>query len=255
MRALSHFSIYRNLSPEPKRAEEARTLMPFLLRLEQSLTLEDVEYGQDPPDFVFRHAGRLIGVELTDLVPKKFGEGGYARKAQFKPWEASIKGNPQARHEFEWGKFTLRESLAAFADQLDNKVQKAKKWNEIFPENWLVMHVASGSPFGELVSTDHEVVRDREDEMKDYDAKITHALSTICQRPHPFRYIILFSGMVIFAFPASGDNPRSFPVPTSDVLARGAAASDKFLDWSMTESSIVEHSILVPEPKPGTTPI
>ena len=45
MRGLSHFSIYRNRSAEPKRAEEARTLMPFLLRLEQIITLEDVEYG------------------------------------------------------------------------------------------------------------------------------------------------------------------------------------------------------------------
>ena len=31
-------------------------------------------------------------------------------------------------------------------------------------------------------------------EMDDYFAKITHALFSICQRPHPFQQVIVFSG-------------------------------------------------------------
>lgn len=42
------------------------------------------------------------------------------------------KENSEPRHEFEWGEFTLRESLAAFAKQFDGKIQKVKKWNETF---------------------------------------------------------------------------------------------------------------------------
>jgi hypothetical protein len=254
MRGLSHFSIYRNPSPEPKRAEEAHTLVPFLLKLEQFITLEDVEYGQDPPDFVFRHANKRIGVELADLVPKQFGEGGYARRVDHQRWKSATKENPQPRHEFEWGEFTLRESLAAFTDQLDRKIQKARKWSQAFPESWLLMHAASGSPFGGLVAAEGEAVSGREMEVEEYFAKITHALSSICQRPHPFHQVILFSGMVLLALQANAANPYAFPVPTSEVLARGAAASERFLDWRSTFRSITEHSTFPPQAQHETPP-
>lgn len=255
MQDLSHHSIYRHLSVETQRREEAMALMPFLLSLEQFITLEDVEYAQDPPDFVFCHAGSRIGVELTDLVPKVFGSKAYALKAKFKPWEALTKENPELRHEFEWGEFTLRESLAAFANQFDGKIQKAKKWKETFRENWLLLHVGSGSPFGQVVATKRKDTAGRTAVMDDYIAKSTHALFSICQRPHPFQQVILFSGTVFLAFPAHGGNPHSFPVPSTDVLAHGAAASDSFLDWRFSPKSIVEHPLLEPETKQGTTPI
>jgi hypothetical protein len=250
----SQFSIYRYLSSDPKRAEEANTLMPLLSSLAQFIKLEDVEYGQDPPDFVFRPACNRIGVELTDLVPKVFRSGGFARKADFKPWQLSAKKTPKPRHEFEWGGSSLRESLAAFENQFDGKIQKVKKWRETFSENWLLLHVGNGSPFGELVATRRNGAARRTVKMDDFVAKTTHSIFSICQRPHPFQQVILFSGMVFLAFPANGRSPCPFPVPSPDVLARGAAASDSFLDWRCTRQSFIEHPLLESETKLGATP-
>lgn len=228
--------------------------MPFLLNLEEFITLKDVEYGQDPPDFIFRHQSNEIGVELTDLVPKQFAKRGYTRKADFKEWKAEAKENPQPRHEFEWGDFTLRETLAAFENQFDTKIQKVKKWNQLFPEKWLLMHVASGSPFGGLVGGKRKDVPGHTVEVDDFYAKITYSLNLVCQRPHPFQYVILYSGMGFLALATSGRNNLSFPIPNTDTIARGAATSESFLDWRTTPTTILENPRLAPETKPGTEP-
>ena len=254
MRGISHFSVYRNLSAEPKRADEADVLSPFLLSLEEFITLDDVEYGQDPPDFIFRHSGSRIGVELTVVLPKVFESGGYARKAVFKPWKAATKDTPQPRHEFEWGEFTLRESLGAFADQFASKCQKAKAWDGIFSAKWLLMHVGSGSPFGGLVATRGEDARGRSAEVQEYFARMAHEISTICKKPSPFHYVIFFSGLRLLTFPTGEANPYRLPNPRADVLARGAAADDRFLDWRSTVRSIIEHPYLKPESRQQTEP-
>ena len=241
---ISRFGILRNPSANPKRAEEVGTLRPFLQRLEQFITLDDVEYGQDPPDFVFLYGANRIGVELTDLVPKPFDEGGYRRKADFNPWKKAIKMNPLPRHEFEWGEFTLKESLAAFESQFTSKCEKVKKWTENLSENWLLMHVGSGSPFGGLVASKSRATPGREAEVADYFAKTIHSVFSICQKPNPFHYVILYSGTQLLAVRANESNHYKFPTPDADILARGAAASDRFLAWRSTPRSIVEQPML-----------
>lgn len=244
MSDLSRFSIYRNPPKQPKREEESHELMPFLLRLEQYIKLDDVESGPDPPDFVFRHEGNDIGVELTDLLPKECGPGGFARRADFKPWMKEVKRNPLPRHEFDWGQFTLRQSLTAFASQLDSKSRKTKRWAHNYSERWLLMHVGPGGPFAELVANKRLDEPGHESQVADFLAKSTHALFTVCQRPHPFDYIILFSGTVLLAFSSTPPNPYRLPVPTPETLARGATLSDTFLDWGGKSRGIVEHPLL-----------
>ncbi|HXT41922.1 MAG TPA: hypothetical protein VN887_18075 [Candidatus Angelobacter sp.] len=241
---LSRFSIYHDPSANQKRDEEATNLMPFLLRLEEFVKLDDVEFGAEPPDFVFHHQNKIIGVELTDMVPKQFSKGGYRRREAFKAWKAECKQKPQPHHEFKWGEFTLRESLAAFANQVEGKARKADKWKVSFEQKWLLMHVANGSPFSVLVASSRKDSLGREEEMADYFAKVTHTVFSICSRPHPFNYVILFSGQVLIAFPANDANPLNFPVADSDILSRGANAPDRFLDWTSTLRSFLDHPLL-----------
>ncbi len=251
MPELSRFSIYSDPPARPqrkawqqKRVEESRELMPFLLRLEEFITLDDVQFGQDPPDFVFQHQNASIGVELTDLVPERFENGGYRRRGVFKSWRIAINEVPQPRHEFEWGNFSLRESLASFAQQLETKSQKASKWKGSFSESWLLMHIGSGSPFGGLVATGLKATLGREADQADHRAKAAYGISSICQRTHPFSYVILYSGMVVLAFPKNSDNPYKFPTPRLDVIARGEKVSDEILDWQSNSKSIVDHPLL-----------
>jgi len=243
--------VYRSPPSRPKRGEEALELAPFLLCLEQSITLDDVESGQDPPDFVFRHQAKRIGVELTALVPTLFDEGGYLKRADFKTFQAETKEPPLPKHEFEWGEFTLRESLDAFAMQLDRKTQKVKVWGRAFSENWLLMHVACGSPFGVLVASERRDMPGDEAEMADFAAKTAHAVSLMCRKSQPFRYVILFSGTALLAFPANDSNPHRLPTPSADLLDRGANAFDEYLDWRSRLSSIVEHPLLASETESG----
>jgi len=238
---LSQLSIYRNLSSEPKRKRESEDIVPFLMSVGDYVPLEDVEFGAEPPDFVFRCPGKSIGVELTELNPKVFSKGGYALRKEFKLWQKETDENPQAHHEFPWGCFSVRESLAAFAQQFDGKCKKVIKWRGVFSEKWLVAHVGNGSPFGSIFPGRGKVAPGREEEMANYKAKMLYSLFSICQRPHPFDYIILFCGRDLFPFPANNKNPYRFPVAKPEVLEIGARVSDQYLDWSSTLKSVTEH--------------
>lgn len=241
---LSRFSIYRHAHEASKRVKESLDLMPFLLELEGFVRLDDVEYGPDSPDFVFRHADKSIGVELTISLPKVFPSGGFAQKGDFKTWKAETKTHPQPRHEFAWPEYTSREALAALESHLDTKARKVRTWKAAFPEKWLLLHVDSGSPFAELVANRRHDTPGSENKVADHIAKIAYSVHSIFQKPHPFDSVIFFSGRVILAFPAGGTNPYRLPTPRADILARGAAAPDDLLDWSHAVTSVVEHPLL-----------
>jgi hypothetical protein len=241
---ISRFSIYRNPLPVPKRQAESRDLMPLLLRLDELIKFADVTFGQDPPDFVFHHQSGRIGVELTDLNPKVFEEGGHQERAGFKSFEAGVAQTSPAQAEFPWSKVSMRESLEALKAQLEAKRKKAQPWFANFNERWILMHAASGSPFGKILNGKHEITPGMENEVDDELAKMTHAVYSICQEAHPFNHIILFRKSEHYAemlmFSAGHLNPYKLPVPRGEILSRGAKVSDSFLDWKSTVETVIE---------------
>ncbi len=245
MTDLSHFSIFRHPPSDAKKGQESLVIMPFLQALAQFVQLDDVEFGGDPPDFVFRYQTVVIGVELTGLVPKPFEEGGFLKKADFKKWQAETKAYPQPYHEFEWGEYTLRESLAAFAQQVKGKSQKVRNWKGISSEKWLLLHVGGGSPFGELVATRREDVLGKQESVADYFAKSAYEVSTICQNQHPFDLIFLFSGIKLLAFSVNNSNKYGFPELKTEILARGKNAPANYMDWICRSRSTVKHPLLL----------
>jgi hypothetical protein len=231
------FSIYQKLSSNRQQKQEAEDIWWFLLSLCKLMSIEDVEYGPDPPDFIFHVSGKSIGVELTKLNPKVFVEGGYAQRKLFKEWQQETNKNPQPRSEFKWGQFTVKESLDAFAKQFEKKCKDVSDWKGILEQKWLLAHIDSGSPFGDLFTAREKISPGREEECADYKAKLIYSLSAICQKPHPFDYVILFSGPNLFPFPANGKNPHKLPFAKPEILEKGAKASDRFLHWSSSSKS------------------
>lgn len=242
MADLSQFSIYQHRAPSEKRSKEATDLMPFLMKLQHFMALDDVAFAEDPPDFIFRIQDHVIGVELTDLVPKNFGRGGYRKRAEFKSWKDALKVVQTGSHQFTWGEFSLGGSLDALENQLDDKSEKAAKWNGTFAEKWLLLHMTSGSTLSGLVPYERDDTPGQEDKATDFISKCVWSVSEICRRPHPFSYIVFFSGASIRAFPANGLNRWHLPVPNADLLARGAQVNDDVLQWRTTSKSMIERS-------------
>ena len=126
---VSHFTVFRQPPNDEKRRKEAQDLYVFLRHVHQFMKFDNVRFGQPPhePDFVFDYRHKNIGADLTVLNPKVFHTRGYVQRGKFKDYRA--KSEPHAnRHEFNWGKYSLRDSLAAFKAQLDCKRQKANHW-------------------------------------------------------------------------------------------------------------------------------
>ena len=217
--------------------------MLLLMRLGEAMPLHDVEFGPNPPDFVFHSQDGTIGVELTDLDPKRFESGGHVRRKEFRSFEAEVARKTSAEDSFDWGRYTLRESLGALEARLTEKQVKASRWCGSFPERWLLMHVADGSPFGEVVasktSMQVQTAPGLESEGTDYLAKVTHCIHRICQRASPFSYVILFSEGDFLAFPTGLVGRHRLPEPSDDVLEHGASAPECLLDWKRGHKTII----------------
>lgn len=238
---LPRLAIYRDLGieKEGKRKNEALALVPLILKLDQILEIDDVEYAADPPDFAFKIGGESIGVELTDVNPALFGTGGYLKKKEFREWEVQIKANPQPVNVFTWGKFTLRESIDSLRSQFADKCEKAKRW-PTFDKKWLLLHLAGGSPFGDLVANDNRPLPGKEEVIREHIAKILFEVCSVFAAPNPFDYVLMFSGCQIIAFPANGQNPHKLPMPRWDYVTHGARANDDHLSWSSTLSHVTQ---------------
>jgi hypothetical protein len=246
---VSRFSIYRNPLPVPKRQAErreaeSRDLRPLLRRLDEFIKFADVTFGQEPPDFVFHHPGGTIGVELTDLNPKVFEKHGHQQRAQYKSFGAEVLQTSPANAVFDWGTGSMRESLEALNAQLERKIKKAQPWFASFTERWLLMHAASGSPFGKILNGEHETPPGMENELTDYIAKVTHTIYLICREAHPFDHVILFRKSQPYAellmFASGHSNPYKLPVPREELLSRGAKVSDSLLDQKNTIKTVIE---------------
>jgi hypothetical protein len=246
---VSRFSIYQQRAPDKKHHEEACAILHLLWRLDSFMKLDDVQVGQDPPDFVFHYQGREIGVELTDLNPKTFGTGGHRLRGEFDKWQKQIEPD-SLPHEHEWGSFSLRESLAAFQGALNSKRKDANRWCDGFPERWLLMRIAAGSPFREIIAGEHDMKVEAEpgmeDDFADFRAKAIHSIYSICQDIRPFDYVLLFrktnlasSVCNLVTFPANPANPHLLPGPSDETLKRGASVSDCFLDRKPQRTTII----------------
>lgn len=238
---LSELSIYSNLASDSKRRQESDDIVQFLLSLGDIVVPNDVKFGPEPPDFIFQFADELVGVELTTLNPKVFPKGGYTNRKDFKRWQKESEKSPQPYHKFSWGEYTVRESLAAFSEQLNGKSKSSEKWKGTYISKWLLIHVGSGSPFGEVLPSEDKVLPGCEENYANYRAKVAYALHEVCQRPHPFEYIILFSGRAFLTFPAKGQNHYKLPQLCSEIVAKGAVASDEYLDWRSVLNTVKRH--------------
>lgn len=241
VKGFAQFAIYRQPSPDERRRKEAEDLADLLRQLAGFVKLDDVQFGQPPhePDFIFHHQGKRIGAELTDLDPKVFGKHGYLERGKHKTWRAEIEPD-ETPQEHNWGVYSLRESLAAFKAQLDGKRKKARYWLNYFPQRWLLMHVAGGSPFSQIFTCkEWQTVPGKEKEVAEYLAKSTHGVYSICKEIEPFDYVILFMQDDFLAFPANAANPRKLPVPGDEILKLGAQASDRFLEWKKESRTVV----------------
>lgn len=237
---VARFKIYRDVCSDKKRRREAEDLQALLWHLEDFVELDEVTFGEPPdePDFIFVIRGKQIGVELTVLNPKIFKTGGYVQKGKFKKWKAETKPTI-APQKFHWGSYTLRESLSALRVQVDGKCDKAKRQSG-FPERWLLLHVAKGSPFSQILGGKHQTVPGKENEVADFVAKSMHGAYSVCKESRPFDYVIFFMQDDFLAFPTNSGNPRKLPVPSEETLKRGAEASDRFLDWQKDSSSVTK---------------
>ncbi len=241
MNDVSRFSIYRKMSLDPKMRDEAMAISPFLDKLQKSVRVEDVAHEvPDPPDFIIKMQGGTIGVELTKSNPKPTEKGGYQKIGLFKKWKQDTDKNPLPRQEFDWGEFTLRESLAAFQLEVERKSQRAKSYSSRFDEIWLVFQAEGGSPHGGLADGKFTPKPGYKNSILDFAGKHLYEMCRICKSALPFNCVILFCGPAILALPARG-SAYKLPWPDEDLLQRGAKASDDFLDWKHVLRSVTRH--------------
>src|SRR6266404_4865759 len=115
---ISRLSIYRQMNDRPKtqkgkkQKEEALSIYPFFIRLQDFVEVRDVTYGEpDPPDFVLLTADKSVGIELTTLNRCVYLTGGDLQREEFRKWEIESNESPLPEHVFPWDQYTLRDAL------------------------------------------------------------------------------------------------------------------------------------------------
>lgn len=234
---LSRLTIFKDGSARKKQKTEAEALIPFLLKIDQLIEVQDVLFGNDPPDFILKLSGITIGMEHTTINPVVFGGGGNRRKKDFKDWQAKIKEKPEPVNTFEWGEFTLRQSLESLRNQFATKCQGTRNWTPDYEKKWLLLQLTEGSPFAELTGEIKAAVS-YEKMTSDHQAKVLFEVSSVLAAPNPFDNVLIASGCNIIAFPANGKNPHRLPIPRWDVIARGAKVDDSHLNLNYRFSHV-----------------
>jgi len=241
---ISHFLIFREPKLTPHQKAEREALKYLLLRLDKIMKLSDVEFGKNPPDFIFHHQDRKIGVELTDLNPKEFNEHGQLKRAEYKAFEADLAQTYSATESFSWDVVSPRESIGAFKKQLATKREKARPWASDFSECWLLIHATAGNPFAIILNPQLKYVTPAaETALAAHVAKMTHAIHSLCQDIEPFSHVILFRRSDHFAdclaFSPANSNPYIFPVPKDEILNHGAKVPDAILDLKASPRTVI----------------
>lgn len=244
---LHRFSIYKERPPSERCRQEATDIYPLLWRLDKSVPFDDVIFGGDPPDFIFKIQGNDIGAELTDIDPTIFAKGGNQARGKFKEWEAKVTDEKTGLEEtFPWGRFTLGESLAAFEQRLKMKQQDAATWKSQCSEKWLLMRIARGTALGGVLGAGRsEVTQGMEEDSANYFAKATYELNAICKQARPFDRVLIFHSIgsdysicSLLTFSTGAENPYNLPEPSAEKLTRGASASVDFLKWTHGSETI-----------------
>lgn len=244
---LSRLSIYKRTPPSEKCRQESADVFHLLWRLDKTTPFDDVIFGADPPDFIFKIQGRDIGAELTDIDPIIFEKGGNRARGEFKKWEDKVREEKTGLEEtFPWGRFTLGESLAAFEQRLKTKQQDAATWKSQCSEKWLLMRVARGTALGGVLGAGRsEVTQGMEEESANYFAKATYELNAICKQARPFDRVLIFhsigsdySSCSLLTFSTGAENPYNLPEPSAEKLTRGASASVDLLKWTHGSETI-----------------
>ena len=133
---ISHFSIYQQHAPNKHRERETREIFHFLNRLGQFIKLDDVRFGKDPPDFVICLPDKKIGLELTDVDPTIFEKNGNHHRGAYKKWRKDIVSDGLPHQFLGWGKYSLRESLAALKHRIIKKIEDTPRWADKFSERF-----------------------------------------------------------------------------------------------------------------------
>lgn len=237
---LSRLSIYKGTPPSEKCRQESTDIFHLLWRLDKTIPFDDVVFGGDPPDFIFKIQGRDIGAELTDIDPKIFAGGGNRARGEFKKWEDKVREEKTGLEEtFPWSSFTLGETLAAFENRLKTKQQDAATWKSQCSEKWLLMRVARGTALGGLLGGKNEVTLGMEEQVANYFAKAMHDLNAICKQAKPIDRVLIFhsvgiehGGISLMTVSTGVENRYNLPEPSLDILGRGESASSEFLNWT-----------------------
>jgi hypothetical protein len=171
-------------------------------------------------------------MEHTTVNPMLFEKGGNIRRKNFKDWQDQVKANLQPVNTFEFGTFTLRESLKSLKHHFARKCERAKEWSSKHSERWLLLQLIEGSPFGYLMTGEPNAISGYGKDFSDHLAKVLFEVCVILAEPSPFDSVIIFSGCAIVAFPGHGKNPHRLPMPRWDIITRGAGSDDSHLDWT-----------------------
>ncbi len=242
---ISQFSVSLETKLTLNQKTEREDLTNLLRCLVQDIKLSDVVFGENPPDFIFHHQDKKIGVELTDLNPKEFHEHGHLKRAEYKTFEAELAQTPSADEAFSWDVVSPRESIGAFRKQLETKREKARPWASKFSDCWLLIHAAAGNPLAIILNPKlQQNTPDEETTLAAHVAKLTHAIHSLCQDIEPFSHVILFRGSGYFAdylaFSPVNSNPFNLQVPKDEILNHGAKVSDAILDLKASPKTVIK---------------
>jgi hypothetical protein len=241
---ISRLSIYRHLNDRPKtqkgkkQKEEALSVYPFFIRLQDFVEVHDVTYGEpDPPDFVLFTIGKKVGVELTTLNRRVFLAGGDRRQEAFRQWENTPKESSQPTHIFPWEEYTLRDVFETLRKQLAKKARETAAADKRFDENWLVFQIGDGGPCGAFIEANFHPAEKLKKVVRDYASKFLYETALICGEPHHFGQIIFTSGAYFVSFPAPSSGFR-LRVANPALVGHGATISNAVLDRIHHGSSV-----------------
>src|SRR5262245_37906215 len=112
---IARFSVCREPRTKAQR-KDINDIWPFFCGLQLYTKVDDVRFGQDPPDFIITQGEVLVGAEVTKINPRKFGPRGFKLKGDY----AAFKDTKEDGR-FNWGRFTMNEVLVAWEEQVKRK--------------------------------------------------------------------------------------------------------------------------------------